>query len=70
MREADKPLFNQKCLLNIAEVSEQLGVSIKTVYSWVHTRRIPFVKVGRLVKFDPQDINAWIQKRKVLILEY
>lgn len=52
-------------LIDIAEVSQQLGVRAKTVYSWVHTRQIPFIKVGRLVKFQQKDIEAWIEKRKV-----
>ena len=56
--------------MDIAEVSERLGVRPKTIYAWVHMRQIPFVKVGRLVKFDPQDISAWIELRKVSVLEY
>ena len=66
--KTDSPI--QKRLMDIAEVSEHLGISVKTLYSWVHARRIQFVKVGRLVKFDPQDISAWIQARKVPIMDY
>ena len=59
-----------EALLTIAEVSERLGVQKKTVYAWIHTRKIPHIKVGRLVKFDRKDIETWIQARKVAVLEY
>jgi excisionase family DNA binding protein len=51
-------------LLNIGRVSQQLGVSVKTIYGWVYLRQIPYVKMGRLVKFDPSDIKKWIETKK------
>ena len=56
--------------MDIAELSRQLGVTINTLYSWVNQRRIPYVKVGRLVKFDQKDIEAWIAERKVKPTEF
>lgn len=56
-------------LLDIVGLSRAIGVKRKTIYSWVHTRQIPYVKVGRLVKFDVADIDAWVQSRKVKPLE-
>lgn len=56
-------------LLDIVGLSRAIGVKSKTVYSWVHTRQIPHVKVGRLVKFDLNDIEAWIAERKVKPME-
>lgn len=53
-------------LVSIAHVSEHLGVKVNTVYSWVNQRKIPYVKVGRLIKFDLQDINQWVAERKVM----
>lgn len=52
-------------LVGIDEIAQQLGVKIKTVYGWVHMRQIPFVKVGRLVRFDLIDVNDWVKQRKV-----
>ncbi|MCK4418447.1 helix-turn-helix domain-containing protein [Candidatus Aerophobetes bacterium] len=51
-----------KRLLNINELSEYIGLSTNTIYSWVSQRRIPFVKCGRLTKFDLQRIDEWIEK--------
>jgi len=54
-----------KKLIGINELAEWLGISPKTIYSWVMMKRIPYVKLGRLVKFDPVDIEAWIKENKV-----
>ena len=57
-------------LLDIGEASKVLGVSSGTLYVWVCQKRIPYVKIGRLTKFDPKDITAWITERKVEPFEY
>ena len=51
-------------LLSIPQISRQLGVSVKTIYGWVYMRQIPYVKMGRLVKFDQHDIAKWIETKK------
>ncbi len=51
-----------KRLININELSEYIGLSISTIYSWVSQRRIPFVKCGRLTKFDLPRIDEWIEE--------
>jgi excisionase family DNA binding protein len=55
----------EKRLLNIKEVSEYLGVKEHTLYTWVSQRRIPFVKCGRLTKFDIRAIDKWIDGNTV-----
>jgi len=42
-----------------------MGVSIHTLYAMVSQRRIPFVKIGRLTKFDLKAIDAWIERHSV-----
>ena len=54
-----------KRLIDINELSEYIGLSTSTIYSWVSQRRIPFVKCGRLTKFDLQRINDWIEESSV-----
>lgn len=55
----------EKRLLNINELSEYTRLEKSILYSWVCQRRIPFVKVGFLLKFDKKDIDKWIEKQKV-----
>ncbi len=52
--------MNQR-LLNVSELSEYLGLPKNTIYAWVSQRRIPFVKCGRLTRFDLQKIEQWIE---------
>lgn len=53
-------------LTGVAEAAEYTGLSVHTVYAMVSQRRIPYVKVGRLVKFDLGMLDAWIQKNTVM----
>ncbi len=48
----------------IKEMANYLGIAEGTLYSWVCYRKIPFFKVGRLVKFDMVIIDEWIQKTR------
>lgn len=51
--------------MDIHEVSVYTGLTVGTLYVWVSQRKIPFVKVGRLTKFDIRDIDSWIDRNKV-----
>ncbi|MCX6024520.1 MAG: helix-turn-helix domain-containing protein [Chloroflexi bacterium] len=46
-------------LLTARDVATRLKVSDQTVYNMVKRREISFIKVGRLVRFDPVDVDAW-----------
>jgi excisionase family DNA binding protein len=53
-------------LIDIKAAGEYTGLSPHTVYSMVSQRRIPYVKVGRLVKFDVALLDAWIRQNTVM----
>lgn len=53
--------------ITIEELAARLGTSTRHIRRLVAERRIPYVKVGRLVRFDPADIAAWIDGRRVLV---
>lgn len=61
--------IHDRRLLSITELSIQLGVKHKTVYGWVNQRKLPFIKMGRLVRFDPVDIDEWVRTRKVEVFQ-
>jgi excisionase family DNA binding protein len=52
-------------LLDIEAVAECLAITERHVRRLVAERRIPFVKVGRFVRFDPVDIVEWIDAARV-----
>ena len=55
----------QKRLLTIKEASEYLGISANTLYSWVSQKKIDYVKIGRLTKFDLRVLDRYIDNNSV-----
>ena len=55
-------------LLTIEQVATYTGLSVHTLYTMVSQRRIPFVKVGRLVRFDPGHLEDWLANHTVMPL--
>ncbi|MFE5484530.1 helix-turn-helix transcriptional regulator [Streptomyces sp. NPDC056527] len=50
--------------LTPADVAELLGVPIETIYQWRRKRVGPRgFRVGRHVRFDPNDIRAWVESQ-------
>ncbi len=57
---------DEKPFLSKKELALILGISIYTLDSWVSERReIPFVKMGKRVLFDLNDIMEWIKINKI-----
>jgi excisionase family DNA binding protein len=48
-------------LLDITAVAEHLGVNVRHVRRLVFENRIPYLKWGRLLRFDPDEIAAWLK---------
>ncbi len=46
-----------KRYVGIKEVSEYTSLSVKTLYEWSGTGRIPSIKIGRRLLFDLHDID-------------
>lgn len=51
-------------LLDLPAVAERLGVNERHVRRLVAERRIPFLKWGRLLRFDPLEIEAWLDEMR------
>ena len=47
------------------DLAVYLDVSPETIRSWQKTGKVPYFKVGRLVKFDLKEIERWLQKKRV-----
>jgi len=56
------PLFDNQ-LWSITRLAQYFDVPIPTLRDWVYKRQIPFVKVGRLVRFQPSDVQRWLSER-------
>lgn len=48
-------------LLDVTEVADVLGVNVRHVRRLVFENRIPYLKWGRLVRFDPRELERWLR---------
>lgn len=55
----------EKRYVGIDDLAQYLGLTKGSLYVWVHQRRIPHFKLGKLVKFDIIEIDRWLKDKKV-----
>ena len=53
-----------KQYLDIAALAERLRIKRSTLYAWAGQGTIPHVKLGRLLRFDPDEIEAWLHAHR------
>ena len=51
-------------LMTVGEVAEYLNVKPRWVYYAVSNEQIPFVRLGRNLRFDADDIDLWLAENK------
>jgi excisionase family DNA binding protein len=56
-------------LLSVEEFAAALGVRPATVRQWVWMRKIPYLKVGRCVRFKRETVDRLIERSEVPALE-
>jgi len=52
-------------LLSIDAVAEALNVTRRHIQRLVAERRIPFLKVGKFIRFDQAALNVWLEEQRV-----
>jgi excisionase family DNA binding protein len=52
-------------LLTMDQLAENLCVTPRHVRRLVDERRVPFLRVGRFIRFDPAEIAEWLDSRRV-----
>lgn len=52
-------------LLSTKKAAERLGISTRTLEKWRLTGQSPpYRKLGRAVRYDPADVEVWLEERK------
>ena len=51
-------------LLDAQDVAERLGVPVSWVRESARTGAMPCVRLGRYVRFDLADVEAWLERCK------
>jgi excisionase family DNA binding protein len=52
-------------LLTVQQAAECLNVSVRNIRHQVHQRRLPIVKIGRLVRIERGELEAFIERCRV-----
>lgn len=52
-------------LLTLEEAARRLSVSIRNIRHQIYLRKLPIVKVGRLVRIDERDLEEFIEQGRV-----
>ena len=61
----DQEDSNVEKLIGIKEAAELLDTTPATLYTWVHQRRVPFIKLGGTsVKFKPSQLERWSDRQQ------
>ncbi len=55
-------------LLTSENVAEITGLSLDTLAQWRSQRRgIPYLKIGRAVRYDPAEVQAYLERCRVSV---
>jgi excisionase family DNA binding protein len=52
-------------LLDKIQTAERLNISLRTLDNRIKAGAIPFVRLGKLVRFIPSDIERFIEAHKI-----
>ncbi|QAR32757.1 DNA-binding protein [Geovibrio thiophilus] len=56
---------NMQKYLDIDETAEFLKIKKATIYQMTHMQQIPHIKLGGKLLFDPNDLEKWLEGKKV-----
>lgn len=51
-------------LLSADQTGRLLGVTVRTLYTLSQRGELPCIKIGRSVRYDPRDIDQYIQRNR------
>lgn len=52
-------------LMDIRSLSEFLKLPVRTIYQWTYQNKVPHIKLGRCLRFDPETILEWLERKRV-----
>lgn len=55
---------NEAWLLTARQAAAALSISERTLWGLTHRGDIPCVRIGRSVRYDPDDLKAWVDQQK------
>ena len=56
---------DKAALIGVEQLADELGVSVRYVRRIIAERRIPYVKVGHLIRFERDEVDRWVEANRV-----
>lgn len=57
-------------LMTVLELAAWLNLKESTIRKWVCYRKIPYISVGRAVRFRREDIEEWLKDRSISPVDF
>jgi excisionase family DNA binding protein len=61
LNSTEKPLNAEEALWDVADVASYMRVSKSWVYQATASARFPCVRIGALLRFEPETVRAWVR---------
>ena len=58
-------MFMQSGLFTRKQIADYIGVSERTISNMMRQRRIPVIKIGKTVRFDPTKVRKALDKYEI-----
>jgi excisionase family DNA binding protein len=58
--------LSEQWLLTARQAADRLAISERTLWELTNRGDLPCVRLGRSVRYDPADLEAWVQANKSL----
>ena len=57
-------------LLDIDQAAERLNVTPRFIRRLIAQRRIDYLKIGKFIRFKPDDLDTWIEDQRIQHVRY
>ncbi len=54
----------RRVLIDLSTLATELGVTQRFVRRLVAEDRVPFLKIGKFIRFDPREIDHWVDETR------
>lgn len=65
-KSKDYKINNFIKLVSVKELSEIIRIKESTLYAWTEKRKMPFIRLNGLLRFDLDEVIEWIKSSKIL----
>ena len=62
--KSDVEPFNFRPLMTVSDLAKYLAVSKSMIYKLVEEEEIPYIKIGKSLRFKREDIETWIESKR------